>query len=303
MNITDIIKESFVFPSKDLGPLAIYIVLTLVTTFFSVGGLIYAALVGDIIKAILGVIIFIIAIILEFILMGYQIKLVKSGIDSSDASPEFEWKEDCITGLKYLVLKIVYGIIPLLVTIIMSYVTNIPGNVSAIVEELTAGISQQTGSSTINALATMNSTNSTEYMSALSTMNTTNSTNTIPAITISNTLISNLATSLAITAVVSLIVFLIFEILKFIAEGKLANTDRLGESLNMVQVFKDMGQIGYGKVIGIYLIIFIIILVINTIVGIITGYLPMLWIVTIILSPYLIFFSKRATGLLYSEIA
>lgn len=302
MNITDIIKEAFVFPSKNLGPLAIYIVLTLVATFFSVGGLIYAALVGEIMKAILGVIIFLIAIIVEIILMGYQIKLVKSGIDSSDASPEFEWEEDCITGLKYLVLKIIYGIIPLLVTILMSYITNIPGNVSAILEELTASISQQTGFTAINALS-MNLTNSSDYMTAVSTMNATNSTNTIPTITISNTLISNLATSLAITAVVSMIVFLIFEILKFIAEGKLADTGSLGESLNMAQVFKDMGQIGYGKVIGLYLVIFIIILVINTIFGIITGYLPMLWIITIILSPYLIFFSKRATGLLYSEIA
>ncbi|WP_295721436.1 DUF4013 domain-containing protein [uncultured Methanobrevibacter sp.] len=303
MNITDIIKEAFVFPSKNLGPLAIYTILTLVIAFFSVGGLIYATLVGDIIKAILGVIIFIISIIAEFILMGYQIKLVKTGIDSTEASPEFEWKDDCVTGIKYLVLKIVYGIIPLIITIIMGLVTNIPGNVSAILEQITTSLSQQTGSTAINALVNMNSTNSTEYMNALSTLNATNSTNVMPTITVSNTLISNLETSLAITAVVSIIVFLIFEILKLIAEGRLANTGSIGNALNMPQVFKEMGEIGYGKVIGLYILILIIILIINLIFGIITGYLPMLCIISIILSPYLIFFIKRATGLLYSEIA
>ncbi len=304
MSITEMIKEAIVFPSKDLGPLAIYIVMTIIMAFLSFGGFIYAILTDDIVSTIIGIIISIIAIIIELILMGYQIKLIKTGIDNEETAPAFEWKEDCITGIKYLVVKIVYCIIPALITFIVALATNVPANINSLLTEITNSFAASSSESALSTFATLNSTaNSTDYMAAFSSLNSTNGTNAIPAIHVSDAVINSLVTSLTITAIVALIVFLIFAILQFIAEARLANNGSLGGALNFIEVFKDIGKIGYGKVIGTFLLIVIVVAVINLVFGFIVGFIPVFWIFTLILTPYLLFFSKRTAGLLYSDIA
>ena len=87
------------------------------------------------------------------------------------------------------------------------------------------------------------------------------------------------------------------------AEARLANTDSLGEALNVPEAFKDIGRIGWGKVIAVLFLVFIIIAVINSVISGLNYYIPGISIVSIILTPYLVFFASRATGLLYSDIA
>ena len=278
MDITEIIKEAFVFPSKDLGKLAIYIVLYVVlgalmvgATISSIAGLMdTSALIG------VGAIIFIISFILSFILLGYQIGVVKSGIDLDETAPEYAWKDNLIGGIKYFIVMIVYYIIPAVVVLITAFATNVPGKATEILNQLAVA------PTTVNA--TMNATS--------------------PAVNvISNTLMNDLASSLAIVGVVAIILFIIFAFIQTMASARLANTGSLAEAVNIIEAFKDIGRIGYGKVIGTIILSVIIVLIINVIISLITQYVPAISIITIIVTPYLTFFTSRITGLLYSDIA
>ena len=115
--------------------------------------------------------------------------------------------------------------------------------------------------------------------------------------------IVNLAVSLAITATVAIILFIIFSFLQTIAGARLANTGSLTEALNIFESAKDIRRIGIGKVIVLILLVIIIIAVIEAILSAIYSYVPILSILSIIITPYLIFFAQRAVGLLYSDIA
>ena len=111
--------------------------------------------------------------------------------------------------------------------------------------------------------------------------------------------IANLMISLSITIMVALVLFVIFSFLQTMAQARLANTGSLGEALNVVEAAKDIKRIGVGKVIVVILLIIIIIAVIEMILSSV----PFLAILSIIISPYLLFFAQRAVGLLYSDIA
>lgn len=277
MEIMDIIKEAFIFPSEDIGKLAIYIVLTIVTGFLAVGGIVSTVLgvLDTTAYAVVGVILFVIALIIGFIISGYQISIIKSGIDKSEA-PEFEWKKNIIDGIFCMIVSIIYFIIPAIIVMIVGFITNVPGNIQAVAEEAVM--------SSVNATAAANTT--------------------VPAVaTVSDALMGNLVTSLAITGIVALILFIIFAFIQTMAQSRLANTGSLGEALNVPEAFKDIGRIGWGKVIAIILLIVIIIAVINAILAFITNYVSAIGIVSIIVTPYLIFFAYRAIGLLYSDIA
>ena len=278
MDIMDIIKDSFVFPSKDLGKLAIYIVLSLVISGLVVGSGISSifGLTDSMAYVGVGVVLFIIALILGFVLSGYNISIIKSGVDLDETAPDYSWKENLITGIKYLVLSVVYYIIPAIIVVIVAFLTNLPGNAYALINEFSANM--------INVNATVNAT--------------------APVVdTVSNVVMSNFATSLSIVGVVAIILFIIFSILESMGSGRLAKTDNLVESLNIVEAFKDIGRIGWGKVIATLIIVIVVVIVINFIVSLITQYVPAIGIVTIIIDPYLTFFVFRAIGLLYSDIA
>lgn len=276
MEIIDIIKESLIFPSNDLAKVAIYIVLTFVTGILAVLGLFLLAvgIVDSVVYAVIGAILFIVALIVGFIIGGYQISIIKSGIDGDEKAPEFIWKENLITGIKYLVVDIVYFIIPAIIVLIVAWATNLFG--------LAGNVFTKMMYASINA-----SSNATVVAS-----------NVVP-----QSMLINLGTAMAITGVVALILFIIFLFIQTMGESRLANTDSLGEALNIPEAFKDIGRIGWGKVIAVIILIFVIIAVINAIISGINYYINGFSLLSIIVTPYLVFFAARATGLLYSDIA
>ncbi|MBQ2226789.1 MAG: DUF4013 domain-containing protein [Methanobrevibacter sp.] len=232
---------------------------------------------------------------------------MKTGITSEETAPEFVWKENLVTGIKYFILNIVYKIIPTIIVVIVAFATNVPGNVTAIANEV---------ASSLNATATANSLNLANGTAGAASFNLANVTDmtslanmvagsnaTMPVISIPQSLISSLSTSLAITAIIGVIAFIIFGIFQRMGEARLAKTDGLGYSLNMIEAFKDIGRIGWGKVIATLILIIIVILAINLLAGIIVGLLPMFAVVFILIIPYQTFFASRALGLLYSDIA
>lgn len=278
MEILDIIKNAFIFPSQNLEKLAIYIVLMFVVGLLIGGGAILAVLSIDnqFVLAIVGVILFILGIILSFIISGYQLGILKSGIDQVDEAPSFDWKNDLINGIKVLVVNIVYFIVPAIIVAIIGLITNIPGNIAKVAEEAAL--------SPANATAMANSTG-------------------IATQAISDATMSGLITSLAITGIIAVVIFIIFAFLATMGESRLANTGSLGEALNIPEAFRDLTRIGIGKVIAVILLTVIVVAVIEAIFGYVYGRIPQLSILSIVVTPYLAFFTQRATGLLYSDIA
>lgn len=277
MEIIDIIKEAFIFPSQNLEKLAIYIALIFVMGILAVGGVFTGvfAVVNNSLYFILTAILVIVAILVSFIISGYQIGIVKSGIDQVDDAPSFDWLNDLVTGIKVLVVSIVYFIIPTIIVAIMALVTNIPGQ---LIE-----IGKQVSVSPANATAVASGA--------------------MPIATISDAAAASLGTSIAITAIIGFVLFIIFAFLHTMAEARLANTGSLSDAVNVVEAFKDITRIGVGKVIAVILLSIIVVAVIQGILGYIYGQIPQLSIISIIVTPYFAFFTNRVTGLLYSDIA
>ena len=278
MEIMDIIKEAFIFPSNNLEKLAIYIVLTFVMGLIVAGGVIttVAGVNNSSVYLILAAILFIISIIVALIISGYQLAILKSGIDLDDEAPSFDWKNDLITGIKLIIVNIVYMIIPAIIVGIVALITNVPGNV--------VRVSQEVAANSANVTAIANST--------------------APVVAnISEATAAAFVSSMAITAIVGLILVIIFAFFLTMGQSRLANTGSLGEALNIPEAARDISRIGVGKVIAVVLLIIVVIGVIQAILGYVYGQVPQLSLLSIIVTPYLAFFSQRAYGLLYSDIA
>ena len=275
MDVMDIIKDSFVFPSKNIKLLLIFELLSIVAGAFSVIGTIIYVL-GFISPEYFmwGGIAVIISMLIGWVLSGYLISVIKSGIELDDDVPEFEWWNNFNNGFNYFMVSIVYYIIPAFIVVVVGYLTNIFGNVLAVAQEVIAqGMNIFMGTTTVFV---------SEAMAQA---------------------MVNLAVSLAITATIAVILFVIFSFLQTIAGARLANTGSLTEALNIFESAKDIRRIGVGKVIILILLVIIIIAVIEAILSAIYSYIPILSILSIIITPYLMFFAQRAVGLLYSDIA
>lgn len=278
MEILDIIKEGFIFPSQNLDKVAIYLVVTLVVGLLAVTGIFsfVISLIDQQISA-LGIILCILGILVSFIISGYQLGLLKSGIDQDPEAPSFDWVKDFINGIKLLIVNIVYFIIPAIIVLILTFVTNVPGNIM--------NLFQQAALSPADLTTVANSTGTA-----------------VQSISAQSAFVSVLS-SVSIVLVIGFVLFIIFAFLSTMGQARLANTGSLGQAINIIEAYNDIIKIGVGKVIAVILLIAIVGIVINSILTFLITYMPQLSILTIVVAPYLVFFTQRATGLLYSEIA
>lgn len=275
MEIVDIIKESFIFPSKNLENLVMYIVVRFIFALLLFGAITGASFaVSQNHFPVVGAVLIIFTLIAEFIIRGYKLSILKSGINREEDAPRFVWKNDLINGIKMMIVFIVYLIVPVIVVIISAIMLNIPAQAHNILQKQVAAVtnvSAQTNAATFNA---------------------------IPQSSIDTFMVS-----ISIVFVIALILYIIFSFLETMGESRLANTGSLGEALNIVESYKDIRRIGVAKVIGVILFVAIIIFIILTVWSYIYHAIPELSILTMVLTSYLIFFAKRANGLLYSDIA
>ena len=276
MEITEIIKDSLMFPANNLKALAIYIAITFVVGILVAGGIFSAlGIQNSALYGILSFILFIIAVLVGFILSGYEIDIIKTGIEFEDLAPDFDWKADLIRGIKAIIVAIVYFIIPAIITLIVAFITNVPGNI--------VNVTQYINQTAVNA-------NGTVVANSVLEM-------------VPESVMSGLVGSITITLLVAAVLFIIFSFIQVMANSRLANTDSLGEALNIPEAVKDISRIGVGKVIATIILVFIVALVINAILSAVYQQVPQLSILNIIVTPYIMFFTNRATGLLYSDIA
>ena len=275
MEIVEIIKDALVFPSTDLRTFFIFVLLTIFASVFgTVGILLYILGVLNAEFFLWGGLAAIVAILIGWVMSGYSISVIKSGIELEDEVPEFVWWDNFITGFNGFIVSIVYFIIPAFLVAIVGYMTNITGNIMAVAAEISSqAVNVYTGASA--SIAT----------DALSQA------------------FAGLAVSLATTLTAAVVLFVIFSFLQTMAEARLANTDSLCEALNVFEAAKDIGRIGVVKVIAVILLVIIVSAVINMVLSAIFSHVPILSILSVFVSPYLVLFAQRAVGLLYSDIA
>ena len=276
MEIIDIIKDSFMFPANNLTALAIYIAITFVIGILAgIGAAVGALAANSGAFVIVAAIMFILALVVSFVLAGYEVDIVKTGIDLEDVAPSIDFKNDLVRGIKAIIVAIVYFIIPAIITLIVAFLTNVPGNVVNVMGYVNQTVANSNGTVVANTVLEM----------------------------VPKDVMGNLVGSLSITLLIALVLFIIFSFFHYMANARLANTDSLGEALNIPEAFKDLSRIGYGKVIATVILMVVIVSAITGILSFVYGKIPMLSILNIIVTPFLMFALNRANGLLYSDIA
>ena len=249
MEISDIIENSLKFPMDNLKPLGIYIGLYLliaILVIFSIVGLISAVIISPS-MVIVSVILLILALIVYFIIGGYQVEVIKTGVNHENIVPSIQFKETFILGIKAFIVAFIYMLIPIIIMSILFIAT--------------AGLS---------SLTSLTSTN--------------------PDVVL---------TGLGILIPIGIILFIIFSFIHFMANGRLAETDSLGYALNIPEAVRDISRIGVGKVIVTVLVLAIILIAVSGILHMI----PFVGsVISIIVTPYLIFTLNRGNGLLYADV-
>ena len=277
MNITEIIKDAFLFPSKNMERFAVYLVLSVLMTVFILGGtLVYPWGFFNVDNYAIGGIYLVIALVIGFFISGYHLKVIKSGIELDDEVPVFELGENFLGGFEITIISVFYFIIQAFIIAVAVLATNVFGNAIATVQEIRLQI--------FNVFFMVNSAD-------------------IAVDALSNA-VFNFIISLAITIAVALIVFLIFSILQSASQARLANTDSLKDALDIFEALKDIKRIGIVKVLLLVLLVLVIIAVMATIFIILFNYLPLVVsVIYILLVPYIALAIQRLIGLAYSDIA
>jgi len=277
MSITEIIKDAFLFPSKNMERFAVYLVLSVLMTVFILGGtLVYPWGSFNVDNYAIGGIYLVIALVIGFFISGYHLKVIKSGIELDDEVPVFELGENFLGGFEITIISVFYFIIQAFIIAVAVLATNVFGNAIATVQEIRLQI--------FNVFFMVNSAD-------------------IAVDAISNA-VFNFIISLAITIAVALIVFLIFSILQSASQARLANTDSLKDALDIFEALKDIKRIGIVKVLLLVLLVLVIIAVMATIFIILFNYLPLVVsVIYILLVPYIALAIQRLIGLAYSDIA
>lgn len=205
----------------------------------------------------------IIEILLGLILGGYEISIISYSTHNSDEAPNIEVTHDFVMGIKSAIVSIVYFIIPLIIVLIVAFLT---GTVDAFISMLNTGLDTSTATGAISSTIT-------------------------PAIL-------NGATVVGVVAVILAILFSFFAL---VAYCRLAEYDSLSEALNIAEVVRDIGRVGWLN----FIVWFIILMVINVIIALISsllGFIPYIGVILAVffMDTYALFFEARALGLMYS---
>lgn len=242
MALVEIIKDAIMYPINNIKALVIYLLLGLlvglVAVFTGLGGLYTGSfnLGAGLIVGFIGLL-FIVCILL--VALGFSLDIVKFGIDKRDDAPGIDLLRQMTNGLKYIIVTIVYLIIPIIITAILAYFSQ------------------------------------------------------------------NLA------MIVGLILTIIFAFVLYMAICRLAKTESLSHALDISGAIGDLTELGVvnvvitiiiAEIVGL-IIVFVLTFVITVIIGVISQnlILALVPIFASVLDAWLLFYSNRVMGLVYSE--
>ncbi len=258
MDITEILKDAVKYPFSDIKTLIIIGVICLLASLCgSLGGFTdnsAVVIVGSIVS-----------LIFALVLAGYQLDIVKFGIDLEDTMPALDIKENIINGIKLVVLSIVYYIIPAIIVAVLGFAV---------------------GGYALMGLSELNST-------AMAT----------PADVLSAILTPEVVSGLAIVSLIAIILFVVFTLLALMGQCRLAKTGDLGNSLSFSQSYNELREIGIGKTLGLIILLYILLCIIGLIMALIMiiPYIGFI-IATLFGQAVILFIQSRSYGLLYSEL-
>ena len=268
MEIVELFKDSLIYPTKEWDKLLIFgaiIVILSIVNILETFGILSAQSVQSGVS-ILAIISFILLFVLTLLIYGYTLSITRKTIDNTEEDiPAFDFLNNIIDGVKVLILNIVYYIIPVIITAILGLVT---GAFAYIYQMVPYYIMY--GSSAASAMP--------------------------------QELLASAGISFLAVLLIGGILFLIFGVLLIAAKEVLAETESLVAAINMIDVFKKIGEIGWGNYIIWFIVWVLLLFVISFIAGIIT-IIPFigLIIVSLVFKPYMEMLSARALGLIYNE--
>ena len=269
MEIGEIFGDAFKYPISDFQKMLIvgvlYVICNLGSIFKQIG--FYNSSIYFILS--------IVGFIISFILFGYGLSIIKASIDLDDIIPELDLKKNLVDGIKYFVVIFVYYIIPTIITIVIGLVLGAGPFLSVFSEKTMAGINAATTSDQIRQV--LSSVPQEAWVSLFAVM--------------------------AIVSIIAIILFIIFGTFAQIAVCRLAKYEKLGEAFSVGEIWEDLKEIGFFKVLAVVILSALICTVIHMVLGIL-GIIPIIGVIIICLiaSSFTLLFSNRVLGLLYSEI-
>lgn len=126
MELGEIFSDALVYPFQNIKALIVYIILGIILGI-AIAGTVGAIAVGsayDNVLAIIGsgIIGIIIALVISFVISGYQLDIVKYGIERDNGAPGIDIARQFINGVKYFVVNIVYMLIPIIISAILAVI-------------------------------------------------------------------------------------------------------------------------------------------------------------------------------------
>lgn len=238
MEIGEIIMDALQYPLNNVKALVIYVALGILGAIvLAVTGAAGFAAIGAK-HAGFGILTFvglIVMLIIELLIMGYGLDVIKIGINRENASPGIDIARQVINGIKMIIVAFVYLIIPVIIIAILNQINTTLG------------------------------------------------------------------------AIVGLILLIIFSFALFMGMCRLANTESLGEALNISEAIKDISKVGVIKILAIIICTFVIQFILLFIAGLFLNLGDVGTFISAILmaivNVYMTFVTFRADGLLYSDAA
>lgn len=259
MGVLDILVDSLDYPLRDWKKyliLGIFLfIMRYVETFASIRPI--------------SLLVMFIVLILEIVIFGYICSVIASAIRHKKDIPSFSFVENIVDGLKYLVLGIVYTIIPFVLFYIMLISS---GSNSAIIQLLQA---------------------SNPYFTVLG----------FPTGDLFSGFINGITqSSYTMTFIILFILGLIFSFFFVMSLSRMVDTESLKEALNFRAVLKTMKTIGWGTYITWFIVISLYLIMFGCI-RILLGLIPYvgLLVACLVIFPYTILFASRAIGLVYKQ--
>jgi hypothetical protein len=126
MELGEILSEAFVYPVRNIKALVIYVILGIILGI-AVGGTLAGVMAGVAAKNPFatigsGIIGIVVALIIGFVISGYQLDIIKYGIERTDDAPGIDFMRQFINGVKYFIVDVVYLIIPIIIGAILAVI-------------------------------------------------------------------------------------------------------------------------------------------------------------------------------------
>lgn len=284
MNIIEILKKSILYPTTDIKKYLLFGVLVVLANLSIFTGPIYKS--G---LPIIGIIISLVAFVFYLLISGFDISVIKEGINRTNEIPGIDFAKQVGNGIKSIILAVIFFIIPLIISIVLAFIMGLPQQIAEFSNAFQTTI-QTTGSN--GTVTPFNPT----VLTGIPNANT-------------------VFTLLGILAIITIILVIIFGIFLTIGKCRLAKYDSLKAALNIHESFEDLRKIGIGKYIITYflmaVIIFAVLFVCEIILGLIgslimsisplTAFYTVAFLSFLIINPFLYLFQGQTLGLLYSE--